>query len=399
MYKPPRDKKENIMTRDCMLWLNLPHVVSQGLMVIAVTIAAMYMHTGQILQPDIERLCEYMTDKSWTDWDKKECKEPISCPYYCMCHRWDGSAWITMEDGVRPYAILLENGTKVTKDRSPVMHQDTYGYGPSGDLTDVKTTNYTHREKGWTYEEWVNRIPYEEHFQTSDPPAWPLSSISPEARLHVSKGVQLVDNYTAAGPLPPQGVHRDDFLNFKHTSKRLDKLNCMANGLTKGRSTSFITAVMCEMLRAYTVRSTQPVHEVWNRNWIMHGACASSFLLTVSLTFIPGVKELFKLDTPAWFFYGVAFLFALGCMIIDELSKVGYRRVLLQRETGDKGAVERKQIKERVDMVVEMLHQVEQGVERNSEDLVQNRAAIATVKKVLEEQPKTGKASKPPTII
>jgi len=138
-------------------------------------------------------------------------------------------------------------------------------------------------------------------------------------------------------------------------------------GLTLGRSVSFITAVMCEMLRAYTIRSLAPVTEVWNRNNIMHLACASSFLLTVSLTFIPGVKELFKLGTPMWFYYGVAFVFALGSLTIDELSKWAFRRVLVQREAGDKGALERKDILDRVDMVVERLQDIERGVGRNNE--------------------------------
>merc|ERR1711907_708511 len=107
--------------------------------------------------------------------------------------------------------------------------------------------------------------------------------------------------------------------------------NCMTHGLVLGRSVSFITAVMCEMLRAYTVRSLQPAYQVWNRNWIMHFACLSSFLLTVSLTFIPGVKELFKLDAPLLFYYVIAFIFALGSMTIDEISKWMFRRVLQQR--------------------------------------------------------------------
>jgi hypothetical protein len=125
----------------------------------------------------------------------------------------------------------------------------------------------------------------------------------------------------------------------------------MMEGLTLGRSVSFITAVMCEMLRAYTVRSLQPVWEVWNRNKIMHGACASSFLLTVSLTLIPGVKKLFALGTPDWFYYGVAFVFALGSMGIDELSKFAYRRVLVKREAGDTGARERRAIMDQLDIL------------------------------------------------
>merc|ERR1711918_26525 len=91
------------------------------------------------------------------------------------------------------------------------------------------------------------------------------------------------------------------------------------------------------------------------RNRIMHGACLFSFTLTVSLTFIPGVKELFKLDTPLWFYYLIAFIFALGSMIIDEISKWMFRRVLKEREGGDQGIKERQVIKDRVDMVVEKL--------------------------------------------
>jgi magnesium-transporting ATPase (P-type) len=97
MEKPPRDKKENIMTRDCMVWLNFPHVFSQALMVIGVTVVAMWMHTGLIQQTEIETLCEYMTDPSWKDWDPKGCLEASSCPYYCMCKIWTGSEWETKE--------------------------------------------------------------------------------------------------------------------------------------------------------------------------------------------------------------------------------------------------------------------------------------------------------------
>merc|ERR1712048_575591 len=323
MEKRPRNKKENIMTRDCWLWLNMPHVCSQGLMVIAVTIVSMYMHTGQIQQTEIEGLCEYMTDDSWADWHPKECKEPSSCPYYCMCSRWDGAQWATLEDGVdfKPYAIdTTGNGTWVTRDRASITR--THAFGPNNG----EAIEYTVQDQGWTAVEWGFRKPYETFFQTENPPVWPLSTVSGEKRLHVSTGVQIVPGHIAAGVLPAGEKLKQDFLNFKKNAKRL-KTNCMSEGLTLGRSVSFITAVMCEMLRAYTVRSVEPVHKVWNRNWITHFACASSFLLTISLTFIPGVKELFKLGMPNWFYYLIAFIFALGSLTIDEFSKLGYRRV------------------------------------------------------------------------
>jgi len=234
--------------------------------------------------------------------------------------------------------------------------------------------------KGWTVWEWIERTPYERHFQTANPPAWPLSTVSGEKPLHVSTGVQIVEGHIAAGELPEDPARRAEFLEFKKTAQRLSADNCMTHGLVLGRSVSFITAVMCEMLRAYTVRSLQPAYQVWNRNWIMHIACSSSFLLTISLTFIPGVKELFKLDAPDWFYYLIAFLFAFGSATIDEFLKFVYRRVLVKREMGSQAAHERKAIKERVDMVVEMMHDVEQSIEKNNEIATESRHALGKVK-------------------
>jgi hypothetical protein len=366
MEKPPRSKKENIMTRDCMLWLNLPHVLSQALMVIGVLVVTMWMHTGLIHQTDIETLCEYMTDSSWAHWDEDDCVEPSSCPYYCMCKRWDGAAWETLEGGMKPFAIDTDNGegqTWVTRNRPATTRTDYYGAQNSEGITAEITP------VGWTIEEWIDRHRYETVFRTDDVPPWPLSTMMTGNRLHYSQGVQIVEGYIAAGEPPPETMPtlRQQFFDFKAGAKRLEN-NCMQNGLTLGRSVSFITAVMCEMLRAYTIRSLMPVHTVWNRNKIMHLACASSFTLTCSLTFIPGIKDLFKLNTPLWFHYAIAFIFALGSLTIDEISKLMFRRVLAQREAGDKGAMERKDILDRVDMVVEKLGDIEKGVAKNNAD-------------------------------
>merc|ERR1712019_154411 len=114
-------------------------------------------------------------------------------------------------------------------------------------------------------------------------------------------------------------------LRFKANAPNIMEDNCMKEGITLGRSTAFITAVMCEMLRAYTVKSLRPAHETFFRNNMMHLACSISFLFTVSLTIIPGVREIFKLLTPRWFFYKIAFIFAFANMVIDEVFKYLYR--------------------------------------------------------------------------
>lgn len=277
-----------------------------------------------------------------------------------MCKRWTGSEWETLEDGKKPFAIWTEDGEGpwVQHDRPAVTRTDWYN-DLGGDKQDPSSLEREIQPVGWTIDEWINRKRYEKTFRTDDVPAWPLSTMLTGKSLHVSEGVQIIEGHIAAGALPADVLKRLEFEEFKASADRLDSKNCMMHGLTLGRSVSFITAVMCEMLRAYTVRSLQPVYEVWNRNWIMHGACASSFLLTVSLTFIPGVKDLFKLGTPSWFFYGVAFVFALGSMLIDEASKWAFRRVLAKREAGDKGTAERKAIMDQLDLVTLKLSEAE----------------------------------------
>merc|ERR1712019_304961 len=42
MEEPPRDKKANIMTSDCIWWINMPHQVGQCAMVIAATVVGMF---------------------------------------------------------------------------------------------------------------------------------------------------------------------------------------------------------------------------------------------------------------------------------------------------------------------------------------------------------------------
>jgi len=207
-----------------------------------------------------------------------------------------------------------------------------------------------------------------------DVPSWPLSTMISGKSLHVSEGVQIVDGHIAAGEVPSEYLAAQDFLAFKARAKRLDSTNCMMHGLTLGRSVSFITAVMCEMLRAYTVRSLQPCYEVWNRSKHMHIACITSFLLTVSLTFVPGLKGLFKLDAPHPIYYLMAFGFALGSLIIDEISKMGYRRTLAQREAGDKGTAERKVILDALEVVNLKLSEAE----------AKNQSSAAAMSKIAE---------------
>jgi magnesium-transporting ATPase (P-type) len=377
MSRPPRDKKANIMTWDCMMWINMPHQCGITAMVIGVTVCAMFMHTGLFQQSEIETLCEYMTDSSWDNWDSKKCVDPTSCAYYCMCRRWDGADWETIESGAehKPYAVGSGDGTWIPSDRPKIEFTSHFGNGES----------ITHLEKaeGWTFDEWSSRQRYETRFTSENPLPWPISTIAQATgdRMHVSKGVQIVPGLIGVDSPDESHPQYQAFKDFKKNAKKLDKkMNCMATGLTLGRSTSFITAVMCEMLRAYTVRSIEPAVYVFNRNKWMHIACLFSFTMTLLLTIIPGVKEIFYLDTPQWFYYFIAFIFAFGCACNDEVFKFMYRRKLQRGVQGDFKKMEEAATKQRVETVVEMLHQIKNNVDLSAEHTVENRNAIGRVK-------------------
>merc|ERR1711959_57506 len=148
---------------------------------------------------------------------------------------------------------------------------------------------------------------------------------------------------------------------------------------------------MCEMLRAYTVRSIEPAVYVFNRNKWLHAACIFSLICTLLLTVIPGVKQIFYLDTPQWFYYFIAFCFAFGCAANDELFKWIYRRRLAGRVAGDFKKIDDAATKQRVETVVEMLHQIKNNVDLNGEHTTENRNAIGRVKhevvEILESRP------------
>eukprot|EP00747_Dinoflagellata_sp_TGD_P095372 gnl/TRDRNA2_/TRDRNA2_166452_c0_seq2.p1 gnl/TRDRNA2_/TRDRNA2_166452_c0~~gnl/TRDRNA2_/TRDRNA2_166452_c0_seq2.p1 ORF type:complete len:1111 (+),score=220.24 gnl/TRDRNA2_/TRDRNA2_166452_c0_seq2:146-3478(+) len=353
MDKPPRSKKANIMTSDCIWWINMPHQVGICAMVIGATVVGMYLNNGLVHQSELIGLCEYMTDTTWKNWDEETCVEAISCPYYCQCSRWTGSEWQYLESGTKPYAILSE-GKWITRDR-PKIEEEIYWKDGS--------VMREEQSVGWSFDEWTARQPPEIAFQSQDPPKWPLSTVSGDKKMFVSMSVQITPGKLA------HDEHDDAMLAFKENAPNIVQDNCMKEGITLGRSTAFITAVMCEMLRAYTVRSNRPAWEVFNRNNMMHLACGISFVCTVSLTLIPGVKKIFKLATPEFFYYFISFIFAFACMLNDELFKWGYRKRCEGRKKIE--AQQRQQLEDaaKLDMVVDMLNNLDKGRKKTDEDV------------------------------
>merc|ERR1712194_21282 len=130
------------------------------------------------------------------------------------------------------------------------------------------------------------------------------------------------------------------------------------------------TAVLCEMLRAYTVKSKKSVWNTFNRNKTMHFACFISFAVTILLTIIPGVKNIMRLETPDFLFYICSCFFAFCCMANDEVWKFFYRRKLHHRYATVRAEIKRQEGKEKMASVLEMVHKVEIGRQRIEEKLL-----------------------------
>ena len=113
MEKPPRPKKQSIMTRDCIWWINMPHQIGICLAVTAAVVSGMYLNAGQIQQKDLVHMCEYMTDASWRNWDAN--KVPINISPFrrtSVKFRVGGSAPTSIEfDGHTPTSILIVSTT------------------------------------------------------------------------------------------------------------------------------------------------------------------------------------------------------------------------------------------------------------------------------------------------
>merc|ERR1711924_124364 len=110
-----------------------------------------------------------------------------------------------------------------------------------------------------------------------------------------------------------------------------------------------------------------------------------SFTMTVLLTIIPGVQDIFYLLNPQWFYYFIAFCFAFGNAVFDEFFKFLYRRTLARRVAGEWQRLDNAAQKQRVETVVEMLHQIKSQADLSSEHTLESRNAIGRVKQEIIE--------------
>merc|ERR1719238_759579 len=97
------------------------------------------------------------------------------------------------------------------------------------------------------------------------------------------------------------------------------------------------------------------------------------------LTIIPGVKYVFKLETPEWFFYFIAMGFAFGCMINDEIFKYFYRRRVEERKRSQLDGVKQDEQTARLNMISDMLHELETGRIKSEKELFEVKESLGNL--------------------
>jgi len=357
MEKPPRPKKANIMNRDCVMWVNMPHQLGITLFVLVAVVIGMMTQAGAIFQKDINNLCQQMTyDLNYPGWSNddmdEKCPYPDSCPYYCHCQRLKAGDYIDVIQGAKNRPMWIKVDDEILYD--------------------------------WDFKQWATRDP-----DSTMPP-----------RVNTTNGLGAVRPDVGPFRYFPDDARRlsEEDGSF---SRRLAggggsvsyeyvdgyETTCVEQGIKWGRTTSFMCAVMCEMMRAYTVKSAKPFYETFLRNGWMHVACLVSFILTLIVTLIPGVQDIFRLDNPEWYCYFIAVSLALGCSFNDEHAKFWYRRELYRRSIVQSGMDAKDQLLEKVDVCVEMLQKIMAHQQNQDVVAAETKKELATVKDTLKNLP------------
>jgi len=291
MKVAPRAKMANIMTKHWWVYGNLPHCFFEAVAVLASLSTGLYLFTGAVKAADIKDLCENVDDKY---------------PVACSCHFFDfGKGKFT---------------TKIDWFRVPEE-----GFEPNGGFGKLVAL-----EESITVDEKLDRAASFQVFLKSN-------QYTEQVKKYSGEGA----NYTAPKDWKEFAKHMETYANTKGKLKygsfkeHLEQYNhdksyaadsCSAHGSKLGRTQGFITAVYCEMMRAYTVRcapgdGTNPpwMWQVFWRNWWIHIACTISFWLTILVTVLPVVSTvLFGLKTPPFCAYLIGIAYPILNAVGDE---------------------------------------------------------------------------------
>ncbi|CAA9990158.1 P-type ATPase, putative [Plasmodium knowlesi strain H] len=279
MKTPPRPKKQPIMTKKWWFYGIIPHTVFEALCVLVSLAFSLYICTGSYTLNDIHSSCRTVSFPNVSDESIKH-----EYKYFCSTYEYrvspDYVGWITNVNFWHPkknktvtFWGAAKGKVKNITPTSIEVHPEIRTIMEDGCPGDLETDEY-----GWC---------------------------RPKSNIYVSgKDHEL-----------PHGVFRK---NFEDVASK---------GSKRGRTMAFISAVWCEMLRAYTVRSWEPFYKVFNRNMWMHLACSISATLTFLSTCIPGITSVLNTTCLLWWQYLLGISWALLNMLLDEIvPKVIYRR-------------------------------------------------------------------------
>ncbi|EKX73709.1 p-type ATPase family member protein [Theileria equi strain WA] len=286
MSKKPRLPKQPIMTKTWWIYGNLPHTVFEAGAVICSILLALYWCTGVCTLSGLHDQCKHIILK-----DHENVEHNLV--YFCKSYEYrltrEYKGWVTNINyydltDLKMKTFLGAALGKVEKltPSSPELHPD------------IKKSFEALKKSG---------IPEKfRKFVELDQDGWvkPLKT-----QTIPSNPDQL---YGAA----PPGFY--DITGRK---------------TIQARTISFITAVWCEMLRAYTVRSWDYFFKVFNRNPWMHVACSVSATATFAITIIPKISTIMHTVSLTWWQYLFAVALALLTMVLDEcIPKVIYRKMI-----------------------------------------------------------------------
>jgi len=282
----PRPKKSNIMTPHWWIYGNLPHCFFEALCVLGCLSTALFIFNGKVTVADIVDLCA-------NEFENKDTEERRSgpMPIACSCNRFN------FEKGDFEAIVDIYKIPEEGCGAGEVLEEAVF----DGAMTHEESfAAYLETHAHWFPESYGNLTSWVEFKEASR------------------------TDYESRGC----GKNFYSYLQEHNEEDHYADETCTAYGTKVARSTAFITAVYCEMMRAYTVRcapgdGTNPpwMWEVFMRNWWIHFACSISFWLTILVTIIPGVNSvLFKLTTPPFPAYLIAIAFPITNAALDELT-------------------------------------------------------------------------------
>lgn len=278
METPPRPKKQPIMTKDWWIYGILPHTVFEALCVLLSLCISLYLCTGSITLNSINGACRVVNVK-----DAMNHTKFYEYKYFCSNYEY------RFMPGYIGWVTNINFWNPVTDEAV------TFLGAAEGKIENIR---------------------------------WDYSGIHPHIRNIMKKGCTgnvTKDEYGWCMPRADAIALGKDSEVPGAFKKGFDDVS--SRGSKRGRTMAFITAVWCEMLRAYTVRSWKPFYEVFNRNMWMHLACSLSATLTFLVTCTPGINYVLRTTCLLWWQYLMAVFWAILNLVLDEvIPKVLYRR-------------------------------------------------------------------------